>query len=209
MARRWRAGARRTKRRSQDKSLASETGRGCGGVTSLTTVNSGGTLAVLGGGLANLTTVNSGGKEDVVFNGITSVTQVNSGGLAFIQSGGQVLGGLTLAGGTAAISGSMAAGQSVTFIGPGGDLALFNLPDFGAAIGGFGFGDQIDLATIPFGSGSTVSFTAGPNNTSGTLTVTNGAAQAELTLLGSYETSDFTLASDTTGMNGTLVKLAF
>jgi hypothetical protein len=39
--------------------------------------------------------------------------------------------------------------------------------------------------------------------------VTNGAAQAELTLLGSYETSDFTLASDTTGMNGTLVKLAF
>jgi autotransporter passenger strand-loop-strand repeat protein len=99
--------------------------------------------------LANLTTVNSGGKEDVVFNGITSVTQVNSGGLAFIQSGGQVLGGLTLAGGTAAISGSMAAGQSVTFIGPGGDLALFNLPDFGAAIGGFGFGDQIDLATIP------------------------------------------------------------
>ena len=55
-----------------------------------------------------------------------------------VSSGGIVAAGLTLSGGTASISGSVAAGQTMAFAGTGGDLALYNLPGFSAVIGGFG-----------------------------------------------------------------------
>jgi hypothetical protein len=92
----------------------------------------------------------------------------------------------------------------MTFLGgPGGHLALHNPSTFGATIAGFSIGDQIDLATIAFGPSSTVSFTEAANNAGGTLTVTNGDQRADLTLLGTYATSNFDLASD--GAGGTQV----
>jgi hypothetical protein len=94
----------------------------------------------------------------------------------------------------------------MNFAGSGGDLALYNLPAFGAVIGGFGSGDKIDLASFAFNSAATQSFTEAPSHTSGTLSVINGASQAHLTLLGSYVTSNFALAND--GAGGTLVKFA-
>ncbi len=121
-----------------------------------------------------------------------------SGATMTVSSGGVVLAGLTLSGGTANISGSMAAGQTMSFAGTGGDLALYNLPAFGASIGGFGSGDKIDLGNFAFSSAATRSFS------SGTLTITNGASHASLTLVGAYVTSNFALSSD--GVAGTLIK---
>jgi uncharacterized protein YjlB len=57
-----------------------------------------------------------------------------------------VPGRLTISGdSTANISGSVAAGQDVLFSGAG-DLALSNLADFHALIGGYATGDAFDLA---------------------------------------------------------------
>jgi hypothetical protein len=123
-----------------------------------------------------------------------------------VSSGGIVAAGLTLSGGTADISGSVAAGQTINFAVPGGDLALYNLPAFAATIGGFGSGDTIDLARFTFSSATTQSFTEASSQTSGTLSVVTGALQANLTLHGSYVTSNFVLSND--GAGGTLVKLA-
>jgi hypothetical protein len=67
-------------------------------------------------------------------------------------------------------------------------------------ISGFGAGDEIDLGGFAYGSGETCSFT------SGVLSVFDGGKQAHLTLLGSYVTSNFTLATDSAG--GTFVKLS-
>jgi hypothetical protein len=131
---------------------------------------------------------------------------VISGATLTVSSGGTVLAGLTLSGGTTNIFGSMAAGQTMNFAGTGGDLALYNLPAFGALIGGFSSGDKIDLATLTFGSGSTRSFTEAASHTSGTLTVANGASHASLTLAGNYATSNFAVASDAASV--TLVKFA-
>jgi len=94
----------------------------------------------------------------------------------------------------------------MTFAGTGGDLALYNLPGFAAVIAGFGTGDRIDLGNFAFGSATTRSFFEAPSHTSGTLSVVTGALQANLTLHGSYVTSNFTLAND--GAGGTLVKFA-
>jgi hypothetical protein len=110
-----------------------------------------------------------------------------------------------ISGGVAAISGTVASGQAVSFAGHG-DLALYNLPEFGAIIAGFGDGDAVDLATLPYATSMTSSFVEAPSLTSGTLTVTNGGQSASLVLSGSYTTSDFVLSSDLA--SGTYVKLA-
>jgi autotransporter passenger strand-loop-strand repeat protein len=149
------------------------------------------------GGISFLTTV-AGGKEEVAGGGVAISTTVSGKGMLFIHAGSSVQDGLTLAnGGTAEIHGSMTSG-TVTFAGQGGDLKLFNLPEFAAVISGFGRNDLIDLGDFAFSSSSTVSFS------SGTLTVTDGNKHAALTLSGPYSTSNFTLASD--GGHGTLIK---
>jgi hypothetical protein len=88
----------------------------------------------------------------------------------------------------------MGAGQNVTFAGAGADLALYNPSGFGAQIAGFAAGDTIDLGTLAYAGGNTVSWT--PSGTSGTLTVTNGGNAVHLTLAGSYVTNDFALSND-------------
>ena len=99
----------------------------------------------------------------------------------------------------------MGAGQVARFAG-GGDLALDNLPGFGAQIGGFAAGATIDLGGFAYSSAATRSFTEAPSNTSGALRVSAGAKVANLTLLGSYATSNFALSSD--GAGGIFVKYA-
>ena len=150
--------------------------------------------------------ISSGGLQFILSAGTVSGGTVISGATMTVSSGGFVAAGLTLSGGTANISGSVATGQTMNFVGTGGDLALYNLPAFGAVIGGFGTGDKIDLGTFTFGSGTTRSFVEAASHTSGTLSVANGASQANLTLLGSYVTSNFALSNDSAG--GTLVKFA-
>lgn len=93
-----------------------------------------------------------------------------SGAKVTASVGGNVLGGLTLWGEAAVISGSVAGGQAVTFRGTGGDLTLYAVSGFAAVIGGFAHGDQIDLAAFGYSSATTVSFTPS-GSARGTLSV--------------------------------------
>ena len=105
-----------------------------------------------------------------------------------------MLDGLTISGGTASICGAVAGGQTVTFAGSCGDLALAEPAGFAAFIAGFGKGDE-SIWRFRL-SRHAVSFTEAAGNHSGTLTVSNGASTATLTLVGSYATSNFTLATE-------------
>ncbi|MBS0558591.1 MAG: hypothetical protein JSR21_00905 [Proteobacteria bacterium] len=179
---------------------------GAGGTAYDAMLASGGAQNVSGGGIAIGTQVEANGILRVGNGGVANAAIVGSGGMAFIHAGGAITGGLTLDGGEAIIAGSASAGQTVAFGGADGLLELENLPEFAATIGGFGAGDAIDLAGFGYAPGETRSFAPNGGNTGGTLTVTNGTHQAQLTLAGSYQTSDFTLSSDHAG--GTLIRFA-
>ncbi len=128
---------------------------------------------------------------------------VDAGGREVVLAGGSISGGLTLSGGAAVISGAMAAGQTVRFVGAGGVLELANLPAFGAAISGLTLPSQkLDLDGFVYHSATETAVWT-QSGTSGTLTVSDGAKIATLDLIGSYATSDFQLSSD--GHGGTFV----
>ena len=132
---------------------------------------------------------------------VTVGATVFAGGVLSVTQQAGVFGGLTLAGGTAIISGTVSGGQTVSF-GTSGTLELGNLPGFHAAISGLHTSAQkVDLDGFAFSTSESVAWTQ--SGTSGTLTVTDGAKVATLTLIGSYTTSDFKLAAD--GHGGTFV----
>jgi autotransporter passenger strand-loop-strand repeat protein/YD repeat-containing protein len=162
-------------------------------------VGSGGAMVVSSGGVASATTV-SGGQITVY--GTVSGADVSSGGTVNVSSGGTV-NGITISGGKLELaSGSIAGGSPIVFT-SGGTLKLDSSVSFGGTISGFALPDDLDLADIAYGSGTTLSFTEAGSNLSGTLAVSDGVHTAQLTLLGHYVTSQFTLASD--GNGGTLI----
>jgi len=157
---------------------------------------------VVASGAAASGSVISGGTEHVQAGGVAAATIV-SGGTLLVFAGGSVTGGITLHGGRAIISGTMAAGQTVSFVGTLGTLALDNLAGFAAAISGFGgASERIDLGGFAFGSGETATWSQANN----TLTVHDGAKSASLSLIGTYATSDFQLSHD--GQGGTFIRAA-
>jgi hypothetical protein len=120
-----------------------------------------------------------------------------------VYAGGALSGGLMLEAGSATISGTAAAGQTISFTGPTGDLVLANLGGFAAEIAGMtGTGQEVDLLGFAYNS-STESATWSQGTGSGALTIIDGAQMATLDLIGSYVTSDFTLSND--GHGGTFV----
>jgi len=134
----------------------------------------------------------------VVASGITVEGEL------IVNGGAAIAGGLVLNGGEVLIAGSVGAGQTISFTASGGDLVDDNPSNFSASIAGMtGAGDKIDLGGFTYGSGETVSWTEAGGGTSGTLTVTDGAKTASLTLLGSYVTSNFSLSDD--GIGGSFV----
>ena len=120
-----------------------------------------------------------------------------------IESGGTLAGLLHIAGGTVAIDGTVSSSAVIEFTSAGGVLELANLSAFSAVISGLSSSSQkIDLAGFAYDS-STESVSWSQSGTSGTLTVSDGGQVANLTLIGTYATSDFTLAGD--GHGGTYV----
>jgi len=145
----------------------------------------------------------SAGGYLFVSSGATASADVVSGGTVTVLSGASVTGGLIIEAGSAVISGTAAAGQTISFTGPTGDLVLANLPGFGAKIAGMtGSGQKLDLVGFAY-NGATESASWSQGAGSGTLTVTDGAQVAHLTLIGAYVTSNFTLSTD--GAGGTFV----
>jgi hypothetical protein len=94
-----------------------------------------------------------------------------------------------------------ASAQAVIFEGTNGTLRLDDASAFAGQVSGLTGADAIDLADISDGANTKATFSG--NADGGTLTVTNGSQTANITLLGDYLTSGWTLSSD--GHGGTLV----
>jgi autotransporter passenger strand-loop-strand repeat protein len=175
------------------------------GLASATQVSGrGATMLVQNGGSASGTLVGSGGLLDVLAGG-TDVAAVVGSGAREIVGGGGVTSGTMISGGVVEIArgGSVGSG-TVTFAASGGGmLQLDDAQNFGGLVAGFGQPGLIDLRDIAFGSGTTLSFTEAPGNTSGTLSVSDGVHSANIMLIGQYTTAQFTKASDAHG--GTLI----
>ena len=140
----------------------------------------------------------SGGLAFVSSAGTLNGGNLVSGATLTVSSGGSLLGMLTLSGGLAVISAAVGASTGVTYVGPGGKVALAAPTNFQATISGFGTADTIDLTAMAYSPAMTLTYAAGM------LTVISGAQVVNLKMAGSYVTSNFSLATD--GAAGTLIK---
>jgi hypothetical protein len=124
--------------------------------------------------------------------------------VAYVATGGFATGAI-IGGGTLEIaSGGSTGSGPVTFAGGGGILQLDGGSiAFGGTIAGFAQPDELDLPDFVFGSASGLGFSEAGSNLSGTLTVSDAVHVVNLTLLGQYSASQFSLGSD--GHGGTLV----
>jgi hypothetical protein len=106
-------------------------------------------------------------------------------------------------------SGGSTGSTPITFTNAGGILQLDASPSFNGLVAGFGspYGviEEIDLRDIAFGKKTKLSFKEAQGKLSGTLTVTDGTHTTNLTLLGRYSISDFSLSSD--GHGDTIIKV--
>ena len=126
-------------------------------------------------------------------------------GELIVASGAAIVSnGLNVNGGEVVIGGAVSAGQTVTFTGSGGDLVIDDVGTFQAVISGFSTsGQKIDFGGFTYSAGETVTWTEAAGNTSGMLTVSGAGMTANVTLLGDYATSNFSLSDD--GVGGTVV----
>jgi autotransporter passenger strand-loop-strand repeat protein len=154
-----------------------------------TVIRGGGNEVVLAGARDAGSLIGYGGKEVVSSGGAADEATVFAGGALIVSSGGSLVGGLAIRAGEGVISGTIAAGQTVDFTGTAGMLALDNLAGFRAVISGLSArGQEIDLGGFAYGgSKEAVSWTQ--SGTSGTLTVSDGAQTAHLTLIGTATSS--------------------
>ncbi|CDX46534.1 Outer membrane adhesin like proteiin (modular protein) [Mesorhizobium sp. ORS 3359] len=80
-----------------------------------------------------------------------------------------------------------------------GTLELDDSFDYSGRISGITNDDKLDLNDILFGAGTTVAYQASQDGSGGTLTVSDGAHNATLHLLGTYDANGFKLADDGQG----------
>jgi hypothetical protein len=91
--------------------------------------------------------------------------------------------------------------QSVTFTGTTGTLTIDHSLAFTGQITGLAGADALDLIDISYGATTTATFLG--NTAGGTLTVSDGARTANISLVGNYLSSSWTLSADAQG--GTVV----
>jgi autotransporter passenger strand-loop-strand repeat protein len=170
-----------------------------GGTTTGTTVSNGAQVVY---GAATSTTLDGGGYQ-YVSSGGTAIGATINGGYDYVASGGTASATTISAGTLELASGGSATGTTTFIAGGGGTLRLDDSVHFGGLIAGFGQPEHLDLSDIAFDANTHVSFAEAGNNTSGTLTVTDGLHTANLTLLGQYATAQFTSGDD--GHGGTQI----
>jgi autotransporter passenger strand-loop-strand repeat protein len=180
-----------------------------------TYVSSGGLLFVESGGNAASGRIAAGGS-DYLYGGITTQmyilgteyvasggsaigNSVLAGGLEFVGSVGTAIDTFVYSGGTMDVASGGSIGNTSVFLSSDGTLRLEDSVHFSGQIFGFYAGETnyLDLRDILYGSGTNRSFSAD------TLTVTDGAHTASLTLLSDLTTADFHIEND--GFGGTLV----
>lgn len=184
-------------------------------VIGATVAGAGAVLGVTAGGDALNAKVQSGGALVLLASGLASAVQISSGGAAIISSGATALaltessGGSVINNGVIDIAGSGVTALSGTLAGSGGLVfsaasSTLNLgaPATPAAGGTFvntlsnfaRASDAVDLASLAFVSGATVSVTAATGG--GTLTLTDGGKTYAFKLLGSVA-SAYAVGKDT------------
>ncbi len=156
-----------------------------GGSASGTTVLSGGLLTLSKGGQSGRRLVSAGGAESVLSGGTASGTKI-AGGRLTVSSGGHV-------GGTETIR-----RQRRGAVGRRDDRE--RIVDHRLRQG-----DALDLASFGFKKTETLKFVEAASHKSGTLTVTDGALKATVTLFGQYVAGGFKLAADGAGTAVTYV----
>ncbi|PWT84366.1 MAG: hypothetical protein C5B56_15750 [Proteobacteria bacterium] len=164
---------------------------------------------VNGGGVANVYDATNGNTSSATVLGGSTLTvetgdvasnTIVSGGTEIVQSGGTAA-GTTLSGGTEVVSSGGIVSGVIDFVNSG-ELILDQSTKFGGTISGLSnTSEKLDLADIPFGPTTSMSYSG--NALSGTLSVTDGRATANIPLLGDYTTGSFTATSD--GHGGTLI----
>ncbi|MBZ9711559.1 adhesin, partial [Mesorhizobium sp. ESP7-2] len=152
------------------------------------------------------TTVNSGTLEATGSGGLTITGTLANSGLIWANGGnitinGQVTGeGDAIVGNLSKLEFGTASSAGVTFAqNAAGTLELDDSFDFSGRIGGITNDDKLDLNDILFGTGTTVAYQASQDGSGGTLIVSDGAHNATLHLLGTYDANGFKLADDGEG----------
>ncbi|RWK08359.1 Ig-like domain-containing protein [Mesorhizobium sp.] len=136
---------------------------------------------VIAGGVANSGMLEANGGNIVIHGAVTGDGDATIGNLSKLEFGA-------------------ASSTDVTFAqNAAGTLELDDSFDYSGLIGGITNDDKLDLNDISFGAGTTVSYQASQDGSGGTLTVSDGAHNATLHLLGTYDASGFKLADDGEG----------
>ncbi len=186
------------------------------GDNNLTLINQ--TNGVIDGNITNGLTISTGansisnaGMIESTNNGILLINSAVSNTGSIVANGGKLIVNATVTGsGFAAISAGTLdfsqanVAEAVDFLDASGTLELDQSQTYSGLIVGFSAagGDALDLRDISFVSGQTTATYAG-GAVGGVLTVTNGAAFAQIHMAGQYASGDFTVASD--GAGGTLI----
>ncbi|WP_217578042.1 VCBS domain-containing protein [Mesorhizobium sp. GbtcB19] len=136
---------------------------------------------IVAGGLANSGTLWANGGDIVIHGAVTGVGDATIGNLSKLEFGG-------------------ASSTDVTFAhDAAGTLELDDSFDYSGHIGGITNDDKLDLNDILFGTGTTVAYQASQDGSGGILSVSDGAHNATLHLLGTYDANSFKLADDGEG----------
>jgi hypothetical protein len=158
--------------------------------------------------------VNTGTLEATGTGGLLIHSDVANSGLLWANGGnitvtGAVNGsGSAIIDGTATLQFSAPSSMQTTFgQDAAGTLRLDDSLHFSGVVSGFGADDHLDLSDITFGAGVTHNYLANAEGTGGTLTVSDGAHTANISLLGQYTAEGFHMNDD--HHTGTLIAYAW
>ncbi|MDF3214798.1 Ig-like domain-containing protein [Mesorhizobium ciceri] len=136
---------------------------------------------IVAGGIANSGMLSANGGNIVIHGEVTGDGDATIGNLSKLEFGA-------------------ASSTDVTFAqNAAGTLELDDSFDYSGRIGGITNDDKLDLNDVLFGTGTTVAYQASQDGSGGTLTVSDGAHNATLHLLGTYDANGFRLADDGEG----------
>ncbi|TPJ36955.1 VCBS domain-containing protein [Mesorhizobium sp. B2-8-3] len=136
---------------------------------------------VVAGGVANFGMIEANGGNIIIHGEVTGDGDATIGNLSKLEFGA-------------------ASSLDVTFVeNAAGTLELDDSFDYSGRISGVTNDDKLDLNDILFGTGTTVAYQASQDGSGGTLTVSDGAHNATLHLLGTYDANGFKLADDGQG----------
>ncbi|WP_453955201.1 Ig-like domain-containing protein [Bradyrhizobium sp. USDA 377] len=154
--------------------------------------------------------INSGTLEATGLGGLVIDSAVSNFGLLWANGGNiianhDVMGGAAQISGTATLElGGMASADVKFDFDAIGTLKLDHSINFTGAIAGLNADDQLDLADILSGAGTTASYAANAAGDGGMLSISDGTHTAHIALLGQYSAGAFEVGAD--GAGGTLIK---